>query len=550
MSDLLDGIVEPDVPGTALATIETANFALIFEPEGIQKVVASIKDEVRRQAALLDPTKAKDRAALVSLGYKVATSKTAMDEGGKKLNEDANQRINRVNADRRLMREEMDALKAETIAPVELYKKTLAEREAANNDAIAAMEAMLDGIADLSSADIRQRAETIPTFDYAPEFQIKAAKVRASVVAQLTVAYQTAKAREDEIEASRIAEHHRNLAKVTEAANFDDSWSSDIRIDDIINRIGWLNGWKDHDWAEFAAQGVEAIAMSIAKLDAMREYIEAIQETERQAREEQIAREAAAEATRLAEQKAAQETEMARQAAQALLDAAADREREQAERLAEAEAIQDRMERARVLRHEEAIAQIKNAARIGLPQTSDQIQGRINSVAEGWGGDKCDWQEFAEAAAKARASTIETLRTLKAEVLKQEESDRIARERAIAERERLVAEATEQQRVLAAEKAEREKQAAVEAERQRVAHETAAQKAEDDRRAADKAHRGRINRAAMTGVMATLNDNWKPEDELSPEILARKVIEAIAKGEISHVTINYSARLAETGVLL
>ena len=88
----------------------------------------------------------------------------------------------------------------------------------------------------------------------------------------------------------------------------------------------------------------------------------------------------------------------------------------------------------------------------------------------------------------------------------------------------------------AQEKAERDKEAAIQAERDRQAAEDAAfmekerlaEKAEA-KKAANKAHQGKFNREALNSAVEA---GFDPDE-------AKAFIEAVAKGQIKHITINY-----------
>jgi colicin import membrane protein len=69
----------------------------------------------------------------------VTRSKTAIDDAGKKLNEEARAKINAVDAQRRKIREELDALAEEV-------RKPLTEWEKAEDQRIADKEAQINEI--------------------------------------------------------------------------------------------------------------------------------------------------------------------------------------------------------------------------------------------------------------------------------------------------------------------------------------------------------------------------------------------------------------------
>jgi hypothetical protein len=194
---------------------------------------------------------------------------------------------------------------------------------------------------------------------------------------------------------------------------------------------------------------------------------------------------------------------------------------------------------ARRVREEEIARAAAERARIDAEAEAERL--RVAAAAEAQRLlDEAAAREREQAEAAERERREAEQRLAQAEQRRQEAIAAGERARlAVEERERLVAAETERRRVQAAEQAERDRLAAVEAERQRVARETEAQRLADEKRAADKAHRGQINRAVLTDLMAILNDNWKPEDMLSPEVLARKIVEEIAKGHVRHTRITY-----------
>lgn len=152
-------------------------------------------------------------------------------------------------------------------------------------------------------------------------------------------------------------------------------------------------------------------------------------------------------------------------------------------------------------------------------------------------------RERAEALRREReaAEAILRIEREKQAAIDQAERDRLSaieRQRVIEERERLSAEQAEAAREAAARQAERDRVAAIEAERKRVAREAEIQRQEDERRAKNKEHRAVINRAALAGIMAVLNDHWEDVD-MGPDTLALHIITEIAKGHIMHTTIVY-----------
>lgn len=136
MSDFTVSMTEKITTGTALALPEpTALAALFRSPKGVLSLIERIEQEARSHAP--DLTTVKGRDAIKSLAFKVAKSKTALDDAGKALNEDARAQINAVDAERRVVRERLDKLRDEV-------RKPLDDWEAAEADRVAKLKLRLD----------------------------------------------------------------------------------------------------------------------------------------------------------------------------------------------------------------------------------------------------------------------------------------------------------------------------------------------------------------------------------------------------------------------
>jgi hypothetical protein len=131
--------------GTALALPAQTDLAVMFRKEnGLDPIVARIAEEVRSHVP--DLTTAKGRDAIKSLAFKVARSKTALDDAGKKLNEDARAQINIVDAARRKIRDQLDALRDEA-------RKPLDDWEAAEKERVDTLTARLHRLANATPAE-------------------------------------------------------------------------------------------------------------------------------------------------------------------------------------------------------------------------------------------------------------------------------------------------------------------------------------------------------------------------------------------------------------
>ena len=111
----------------ALALPEgTALVALFKTEDGLDPLIARIAAEVR--AHVPDLTTAKGRDAIKSLAYKVARSKTTLDDAGKQLTDEQRKAIATVDAARRKMRDALDALRDEARKPLDDWEAAEATR--------------------------------------------------------------------------------------------------------------------------------------------------------------------------------------------------------------------------------------------------------------------------------------------------------------------------------------------------------------------------------------------------------------------------------------
>lgn len=118
-----------NTPGTGLMLPAGTDLAALFRDGGkIDPLIARIEAEVRSHVP--DTGTAKGREAIKSLAYKVSRSKTALDDAGKALNEDARKQINLVDASRKNIRDRLDALRDEARAPLVAWEEAEAERQA------------------------------------------------------------------------------------------------------------------------------------------------------------------------------------------------------------------------------------------------------------------------------------------------------------------------------------------------------------------------------------------------------------------------------------
>lgn len=303
--------------GTALALPEGRDLAVIFRAsDQMDALIGRIEAEVRSHAP--DVTTAKGRKAIASLAYKVAQSKTALDEAGKALNEAARQQINAVDAERRKVRDRLDALRDEARAPLTAWEKAEEERVQRIKDRLekvrTAHTMLPEGATAEQIAALLARVEAMAIDDTWAEFVADAARYKDQAVATL---------RNMQAEATRREAQEAELARLRAEAE--------------------ARAEADRKRAE--AEAAEAGRVAAEKAEA-----------ERQARIEQEKQEAAARAAAEAEARAKAEADRLVAEAKAAADRAA---QEAAEREA---ALLRRIEEDR--QREEKARQEAEAARI------------------------------------------------------------------------------------------------------------------------------------------------------------------------------------------
>src|ERR1700676_4896268 len=102
----------------ALVIIDTDALtpATVFAPGGVEGILSKIETEVR--AIDRDISTPDGRENVKSLAYKVARSKTALDEMGKELVSGIKTQAATIDAERRTIRDRLDALKEEVRGPL------------------------------------------------------------------------------------------------------------------------------------------------------------------------------------------------------------------------------------------------------------------------------------------------------------------------------------------------------------------------------------------------------------------------------------------------
>jgi colicin import membrane protein len=99
-----------------VALVEASPSLVLVDKQKFSQFYEAMKEEC--DAHTPDLTTERGRKAIASLAYKVARTKTAIDDAGKAMNEEARARINAVDESRREIRQQLDALKDEVRKPL------------------------------------------------------------------------------------------------------------------------------------------------------------------------------------------------------------------------------------------------------------------------------------------------------------------------------------------------------------------------------------------------------------------------------------------------
>lgn len=170
----------------ALVVIDTLTPAVYSEPGGIDALISKLEADVR--AIDTDISTAPGRAAIKSLAFKVTRSKTALDDMGKNLVADLKKQTGAVDAERRKIRDRLDALAEEVRKPLTDWENIEKERVAGHEAAIAAMMALsAEASANESPAEIQARIDKLATLNDRAwqEFEKHASAMRATAFAGL-----------------------------------------------------------------------------------------------------------------------------------------------------------------------------------------------------------------------------------------------------------------------------------------------------------------------------------------------------------------------------
>ena len=324
---------------TEVVTVPRETALQVFSAEqGLDPYLAKIRAEI--ESFVPDVSTAKGRKEIASIAYKVAQSKTALDNVGKDLVAELKEVPKKIDAERKRMRDLLDSWKDEVRAPLTEWEAEEAARVARHECNINMMKLRLE-CRDLDAAELKANIACIEGVEVGPEweeFETEAARVKDKALTALRDALVIREKHEAELAA--IAKFQAEQAERDAQAERD--------------RIA-------QEAAERATREAEQRAQAERDAAAQREadLIEQAAQQQRQAEQAKRDAEAAAEQARLNAELAEQRRIAAEKQAELDRIDAEKRQAEAVERAAQAERQRQADEAARI----EAEAKAREADR-------------------------------------------------------------------------------------------------------------------------------------------------------------------------------------------
>lgn len=176
---------------TELAVVPPQETALaVYSTEkGLEPWLQKIRTEI--DGFTPDISTRKGRDAIASMAYKVARSKTALDEVGKKLVADLKEVPKKIDAERKRVRDTLDSWQEEVRRPLNEWQAAEDARVDKHNDAIERIRLLsvdLDGITAEDLADRVAQLEAVAMGDDWEEFEPEAARAKDKALVLLRAA--------------------------------------------------------------------------------------------------------------------------------------------------------------------------------------------------------------------------------------------------------------------------------------------------------------------------------------------------------------------------
>lgn len=179
-------------PETSIVAVVESNPLLVLTD---QQKFSEFYEAIKRETDALDADVAteKGRKAIASMAYKVARTKTAIDEAGKRLNEEARARINAVDESRRAIRQQLDTLKDEVRKPLTEWEEAEERRQQGAAQELSAIHNMQRVDFEDTASEVQERLDSLNAMTIDPALHGAGAELaenaRQAAIATLTDAH-------------------------------------------------------------------------------------------------------------------------------------------------------------------------------------------------------------------------------------------------------------------------------------------------------------------------------------------------------------------------
>jgi len=193
---------------TDLVAIPEDRALIVFTQDGaIDPLLQRIRAEL--DAFKADISTASGRKAVASMAYKVAQSKSRIDDAGKKLVAQQKEIPNKIDATRKRVRDTLDKWRDEVRKPLTDWEAEEDERIERIKSSMSELQGVIDDQSDRSSEIIRERLGEVEreaiTEQFYAEFTGAAAELKDKAIAALRVALERAQKREaEQVELARL----------------------------------------------------------------------------------------------------------------------------------------------------------------------------------------------------------------------------------------------------------------------------------------------------------------------------------------------------------
>jgi len=265
----LDRILEPPAGTPALTAAD------LFGTGNIAQIVDAIEAQVRAEA--FDATTEAGRKHVRSVAYKVARSKTILDDIGKEHVAEIKKQSAAIDAERKTVRDRLDALKAEISRPVDDWEAAEANRISGHENALVAIVEAGRGEGRgiyRTPADIGAAIEHVRKLcrrDW-QEFHERAEAAASEALSKLEAALaaaEQAEAERAELEALRREKAERDAADAAERLRVAQEQAEAERKahaeQQERERAEQLAAWKAEQEAKAKQQAEEAAALAVER---------------------------------------------------------------------------------------------------------------------------------------------------------------------------------------------------------------------------------------------------------------------------------------------